>query len=234
MLTVEAPLVRGAEWGEILAAFDGVGGAPNGNAGRGGDALIEYFDKPDQRVDTTEGLKTLIREASQRILDWGLIEDTDRPKGAAADTIVWIIDGDALFSHAGDTEAWSRSGDQCRSLLSEPENDEAIVQYFGRGRDLYLETGEIFSGGADRLLLFFDGLRKCVYHSAINHALQYTSPKEDIVRELVEQAVRVGARDDVTVMLIEFGNYSSDESTPLPPKVFETETTGRFLPELFS
>lgn len=205
MLTNEAPLVREAERGELFAVFDGVGSAPMGMraAEAMGDELIEFFEKPDQWKDTTEGLETLIREGSQRILDWGFIEGTDRPLGAAAGTIAWMIDGDLIFFHAGDTEAWVRDGEHCRSLLPEPEEGEGIVQYFGRGRDLDLLTGEVYSGEADRLLLFSDGLRKCVYQSAIDRALLSSAPKEKIVRDLVEQAVKVGAPDDVTVMLVE-------------------------------
>lgn len=205
MLSVEAPLVRDAGRGEIFAVFDGVGGAPMGMRAAQAmtNALIDFFETPDRWRDSPGGMEELIRSASREIHDWGMIEGTDRPLGAAAGTIVWMYDGDAVLFHAGDTEAWLGGPEGCRPVLPETPAGDAVVQYFGRGRDLDLAMPEIWEGDGDRLLLFSDGLRKCVYPSAIKKALASSSPKEEIVRDLVDQAVRVGAPDDVTVMLID-------------------------------
>jgi len=206
MLTMEAPLVQKADRGEVFAVIDGVGGAPKGMraAETVADALIEFFEKSERwKVCPTE-FETLLRETSRKIREWGLIEGTDRSLGAAVGTIAWRIDGDVLLFHAGDTEARILSAGTVRSVLPAEETGGAVIQYFGRGKDFALAKAEIAFGEADQLLLYTDGLRKCLQLGTIDAILKSGHSKEGIVLRLLEDAVRTGnAIDDVTAMVID-------------------------------
>lgn len=207
MLSSKIDLVRTADRGEIFAVFDGVGGAPMGMraAQHMADALLEFFTEPENWDSSQESLEALIREASGAIRDWGLIEGTTRPLGAAAGTIVWLIDGDAILFHAGDTEAWLSVGDAFSPII-ETDPGDTVVQYFGRGRDLDLTITEVPLDEGDRLILFSDGLRKCVYPSMLEKAFRSADRPINVARALVEEGERIGAPDDVTLMVIDGGD----------------------------
>lgn len=213
MLTTDAAMVRDADRGETFAVIDGVGGAPKGMraAETVADALIEFFAEPNRWEVSPSGFERLLQETSWKIRDWGLMEGTDRSLGAAVGTIVWSIDGDTLLFHAGDTEARVLSGESVRSALPNAAAGGSVVQYFGRGKDFELITEEIGFGEADRLLLYTDGLRKCLQLGTIDAVLKSGQSKEKIVSRLLEDAVRTGnAIDDITVMVIDLKREDDD------------------------
>lgn len=206
LLTNAVPLVAEAGRGEVIAVFDGVGSAPMGMraAQHMADSLIDFFQFPDQWEPDDADFVRLLKKANREIFDWGFMDDTDRPLGAAPGTVAWLRDGGMLLAHCGDTEALMRRAADgvVVDLLEDVERTNTVVDYFGKGPSLELIVREFEIEDGDRILLFSDGVRKSVPPSSIEGGMA-SDLIEEGVKSIGERAAANHAPDDVTAVMIE-------------------------------
>ncbi len=213
LLTDAIPLVKEAGRGEVVAVFDGVGGAPMGMRAAQfmADSLIDFFQDSKHRNPNDNEFVQTLREANNTIFNWGMMEGSYRPLGAAPGTVAWLRNGSLLLLHCGDTEAFLRTAHgEIVDLLEEQERTNTVVDYFGKGPSLELSVKEIEVADGDRILLFSDGVRKSVPQSIIESAMAEPTP-ESAVRCIGERAETVNATDDATAVLFEIALKASPE-----------------------
>lgn len=205
LLPMEIETVGNAGRGELFAVFDGVSGAPRGMAAAQAmaDALLKFFEEPQDYAPAAEGLSRLIQTANVDIHDWGVMPGSDRPLGACAGTIAWIHNGEATLFHAGDTEAWLLQSGNCTCVADSSRDGKVLVDYFGQGKNLAMKIRTFPFARGNRLLLFTDGVTKVLNQPAIEEVLRSSGPIDRAVRSLVEAAEHRRAPDDVTALMIE-------------------------------
>lgn len=109
-----------------------------------------------------------------------------------------------MVFHAGDTTALLvRDGEPRELTRAHQAADGAIVRYLGIGDSLVMDVETIAIGESDRLLLLSDGIAKVL------HPFEAAAVTEDYQRlpqpaaALVNRACTMGARDDVTALLVQ-------------------------------
>ncbi len=206
MLSSDIPLVQQKSRGEVFAVFDGIGSASRGRdaAQEMTDQLIRFYRESDEIPASREGMRRILMEGNQAILEWGCMPGTDRPLGGCAGTIAWIHGQSVEIFHAGDTVAYLiRDGGLVRQLTRLHEQDGAIYRYFGLGADLKIDVEIVPQEEGERLLLVSDGVTKAFDMYEITKIVEDHSNRRRAVGELVRRSRSRGSSDDITAMIIE-------------------------------
>jgi PPM family protein phosphatase len=131
------PLVERAARGEIFAVCDGVGSAEMGMAAAQEvcSTLLKFYENSSAYPAMQESIGTLLMDANQTIHAWGMIDQTDRPIGACAGSVVWIgEDLTAHIFHVGDTTVLLiRDGTAQPQTTIHQSADGHLSNYFGQG-----------------------------------------------------------------------------------------------------
>lgn len=200
------PLVTKAARGEIFAVCDGVGSADKGMAAAQEVCSIlgSFFENAAELPPTCDTITALLTQVNKTIHSWGLIENSDRPLGACAGTIIWITEElTASVFHAGDTSALLIRDGVAQPLTSIQHTvDGHLANYFGRD-DLKLETHSIRLDEGDRVLLMSDGITKALFNRQIAEIVETQPTRPASLRKLLETARRFGSGDDATAILID-------------------------------
>lgn len=205
LLCAPVPLVVAAGRGEILAVCDGVGSAPKGMSAAQEicDALLRFFDPSRIETQDTGVILSLLTAASQRIVDWGMIEGTDRPLGACAATVIWLNENRAHVFHAGDTCAVLIRDGAARALTRAHQDTVGhLLNYFGNP-SLQIEEGAYEIEVGDRLLLTSDGISKVLYPQAMADTVESSPTRSTGLVALLGQARARGSGDDMTALLMD-------------------------------
>lgn len=205
LLCAPVPLVVAADRGEILAVCDGVGSAPRGMSAAQEicDTLLRFFELSKFDTQDTGAILSLLAAVSQRILDWGMIEGTDRPLGACAVTVIWLNEDRAHVFHAGDTCAVLIRDGAARPLTRAHQDTEGhLLNYFGNP-SVHIEEGVYEIEAGDRLLLTSDGISKVLYPQAMADIVESTPTRSTGLVALLGQARARGSGDDMTALLMD-------------------------------
>lgn len=153
-----------------------------------------------------------------------------------------VGDSRIYFWHAGELRCLSRDHTKYQQMVDDgfvqPEGDadcrdkHVLTQYLGmRGKlaphfavSIRLEPG-------DRVLLCSDGLTGCLTEAQLAAGLGADKPLELVGRQLVQQALDAGERDNITVVLIEITALDAEtwpDDPPSVPPVPELTQTRRF------
>lgn len=206
MLSLEAPLVRDAERGEVFAVFDGIGSAEKGReaAQLMCDRLTDFFKRPDDYPATWQGLQLLLMQANLEIHAWGMDEKGTRTQGGCAGTVAWAYGDDLWLFHAGDTMAVCDTGDAIyESTPDHQRNDGAITRFFGQGPDLRLDIDRHELFDYERILLMSDGVTKVMAKKQAALVVRETDDIVHAAREVVRLSLSRGSWDDITVMVVD-------------------------------
>lgn len=232
MLTHHIPLVAEKNVGEILAVCDGVGSAPRGvqAAQTVVDVLLSVFTtattepvsahvaREGDAIDPTSvtgreaelppflhSLMNGLAEAQATIRSWGLMEDSDRPQGAAAATIACITrDASAAhIFHAGDTLALLVGEDgsyrQLSSLDQAPGGE--LINYFG-APNMRLRHSHAHLRPGDRLLLTSDGVTKVLSNSQLAERTGAAIDPKSLCLTVLNNC-QMATSDDITFLVYE-------------------------------
>ena len=206
ILSRDVPLVARAKRGEIFAVFDGIGSAPRGMsaAQEMADCLPGFFREPCPWSASVEGLVDLLMTTNNTICDWGFMPGTDRPLGGCAGSIVWLVNDQMHFFHAGDTTLMLIHDGRGKEITHPHQTpDGAIFRYFGLGPVLKLDTGSIPIEESDRILLISDGITKVMDLVEIAACVEAHSAIDRAVDALTRQALARRATDDLTALLVQ-------------------------------
>lgn len=153
-----------------------------------------------------------------------------------------VGDSRIYFWHAGELRCLSRDHTKYQQMVDDgfvqPGEDadcrdkHVLTQYLGmRGKlaphfavSIRLEPG-------DRVLLCSDGLTGCLTEAQLAAGLGTDKPLELVGRQLVQQALDAGERDNITVVLIEITALDAEtlpDDPPVVPSAPELTQTRRF------
>ncbi len=213
----------------MFAVADGMGGAKAGEVASGlaAEALKETGTDGmggEQRVTQ------LIQEANRRVFRRAN-EDREASGMGTTMTVALVEDGRVVFGHVGDSRAYLiREGSieqltDDHSLVAElvrsgrltPEEAEAhpqrsvITRAVGTEPDVDVDTFTVEPEEGDLFLICSDGLTDMVDDATIIDAIERN--REDLdeaAKALVGAANRVGGEDNITVLLVEFGEDAQE------------------------
>lgn len=213
-LAQKNPLVFGKGRGHVFAVMDGVSSAPRATdtAALIEQRLEEFFTRDDLPA-TPDGMLQLLTEINVEAHAWGEREDKPgSPLAGAAATIVWLApDEKAHIFHVGDTAVYALTGDELQLRTAVHGTDNALHRYFGQTPEHFkVDHGAAAFTSFTHLLLVSDGVTKTLYTSDL---LRFLVPEpgaepdlQTAPRRIVEAARARGSLDDITAVLVEFGD----------------------------
>lgn len=226
MLTKHIPMVAATGLGELLAVCDGVGSAPLGVQAAQAvcDALIGAYKTPPKSPERTKSytcatdgerasahshllhaLMMGLGETQANIRNWGPMEGSDRPQGAAAATVAFISPDacTAHILHAGDTIALLVGEDgninQLSSLDQAPGGE--MINYFG-APNMRLHHSQVQLKPGDRLLLASDGVTKVLSNRQLAERSSAAANPKSLCMAILGACASVTS-DDITLLVYE-------------------------------
>ena len=221
----EDALIVDQKWG-LYAVLDGMGGAASGDvaANKARDVIHEYVRARRSTMQPRPLLEAAINAASAAV--HGEAQRRRDRRGMGTTVVACLVDGRrATVAHVGDSRAYLLRDGRLHRLT----NDHTIVaELVARGalaadeadRHAYknvlsrnlgakpvasVDVSEVELQPGDRLMLCSDGLYGYAPSDAVHHLVASTDPPEEVVRDLIEAALRGGGGDNVTAIVVEAG-----------------------------
>jgi protein phosphatase len=221
----EDALIVDQKWG-LFAVLDGMGGAASGDvaANKARDVIHEYVRARRTTMPPRPLLEAAINAASAAV--HGEAQRRRDRRGMGTTVVACLVDGRrATVAHVGDSRAYLLRDGHLHRLT----NDHTIVaELVARGalapdeadRHAYknvlsrnlgakpvasVDVSEVELQPGDRLMLCSDGLYGYAPGDAMHHLVASTDPPDEVVRDLIEAALRGGGGDNVTAIVIEAG-----------------------------
>ncbi len=209
----------------IFAVADGMGGHSGGEiaSSLAVETLQDCFRQKSLNDPEEENLKTAFVKASRRIFDRAS-EDSSELVGMGTTLVsIFYSKGRIFLGNVGDsrcylfrdhklwqiTEDHSLLNDQVRSGNMSEEQAKQIIarnvitRSVGYERDVYPDIWERTVDSGDIYLLCSDGLTSMVPDYKISEILSKSSSEERAAK-CVQEALKSGGDDNVTVLIIEF------------------------------
>jgi protein phosphatase len=212
----------------LFMVADGMGGALAGElASR---MCAEAFAELDLIQHQGEAaLRTTIAVANRRIWERSRSDAEASGMGTTVTAALVGDDGVVSFAHVGDSRAYLlRSGalqrlSEDHSLvhelvrqgqLSEVEAEQhpqrsVITRALGTDEEVQIDTFSLDAKTGDVLLLCTDGLNTMVPEQDIAAAMASPSSAANIARRLVRAALKAGGEDNVTAVVVAFGEVGA-------------------------
>ena len=209
LLSVNVPLVRAADRGEIYAVMDGVGGAPRGRAAAQhiADRLLAFYEHPAIPA-TPHGLRDLLTAINEEVHAWGMIDGTDRPLGAAAATIAWFAPSQEVrIFHVGDTLGLHFDGESVTKLTQEHGEGRGLRHYIGQGAQWVLEERITRFMEGDTLCLVTDGVTKVMRIDEIQSVLVEFADPQRAADAIAQRARSKRSPDDITALVVQLEEW---------------------------
>jgi protein phosphatase len=211
----------------LFMVADGMGGALAGElASRMCAEAFAELDLIEHQGE--EALRETIGIANRRIWDRSR---TDAETSGMGTTVTAALVGDGgvvSFAHVGDSRAYLLRDGALQRLsedhslvhelvrqgqLSEVEAEQhpqrsVITRALGTDEDVQIDTFSLQSKPGDVLLLCTDGLNTMVSEADIAAALGSETGAADVARRLVRAALKAGGEDNVTAVVVCFGETS--------------------------
>ncbi|HVK77072.1 MAG TPA: protein phosphatase 2C domain-containing protein [Kofleriaceae bacterium] len=221
----EDALIVDPKWG-LYAVLDGMGGALSGDvaSNKARDVIHEYVRARRTAMTPRALIEAAINAASAAV--HGEAQRRRDRKGMGTTVVACLVDGRrATIAHVGDSRAYLLRDGRLHRLT----NDHTVVaELVARGaiaaheadhhayknvlsRNLgakptaQADVSEVELQPGDRLLLCSDGLYGYASGDAVHHLVASTDPPEEVVRDLIEAALRGGGGDNVTAIVVEAG-----------------------------
>ena len=185
----------------LVAAFDGVGGAPHGAVAS--DLAARTLSAAEVPLDETAATD-LLHRADRLLLDAGEV-DLLR-KGMATTAAVLIVPAEeqpAMIVNVGDTLVARLAADGLEELTVSDRIHGGIFQSLGGhdNPDMRPHVRSVELAPGDRLLLATDGLTDVVAPEVVAQVLR--EEREAPTTRLLELVEEAGVPDDVTIMVVD-------------------------------
>ena len=226
----------------MFAVADGMGGAKAGEVASGL-AAAALKETGTDGMGGEERVTQLIQEANRRVFRRAN-EDREASGMGTTMTVALVEDGRVVFGHVGDSRAYLiREGSieqltDDHSLVAElvrsgrltPEEAEAhpqrsvITRAVGTEPDVDVDTFTVEPEEGDLFLICSDGLTDMVDDATIIDAIERN--REDLdeaAKALVGAANRVGGEDNITVLLVEFGEDAQETADTARAEAVEVD-----------
>ena len=223
--TNEDALIVDGKWG-LYAVLDGMGGASAGDVAstKARDVIHEYVRARRSALGPRQLLEAAINAASAAV--HGEAQRRRDRRGMGTTVVACLIDGRrATVAHVGDSRAYLLRDGRLHRLTNDHtivaelvargaiQPDEAdrhayknvLSRNLGAKATAAVDVNEIELQAGDRLLLCSDGLYGYAASEALHQLIASTDPAADVVRDLIDAALRGGGGDNVTAILIDAG-----------------------------
>lgn len=217
--------------GWLFIVADGVGGQPGGELASetAVTTLVEYLGQaatcfnriePDREHELLEQLEGAVHEAHRRVSEHGGGARGAVPGPATTLTMALLVWPRAYIVHVGDSQAFYLRKGRLRQLTRNQTTGEYMVDVGAwteeQARNAPIGGSLVSAIGAtemtpsvglidlqpgDSLLLCTDGLTRHVSDERIAELLGTAGDAESACRQLVDEALAGGGRDNVTVVL---------------------------------
>jgi protein phosphatase len=208
----------------ILA--DGMGGEECGEVGSAVtiEAVSDYLRAPENGLTPEELVKEAIREANRRVIETARRRCECRGMGSTVVVVLWR-GADAVIANVGDSRAYLQRAGQLRQLsydqnfanelrhklgfseerLRGISNGNVLTMAVGTFEHVLVRTHVERLEPGDRILLCSDGLHGPVRNETIARILNEEAPLQAKVDRLIDCANQAGGPDNVTAVLLEYG-----------------------------
>jgi PPM family protein phosphatase len=212
----------------LFMVADGMGGALAGElASRMCAEAFAELDLIEHQGE--EALRTTIGVANRRIWDRSRTDAETSGMGTTVTAALVGEDGLVSFAHVGDSRAYLLRDGALQRLsedhslvhelvrqgqLSEVEAEQhpqrsVITRALGTDEEVQIDTFSLEAKPGDVLLLCTDGLNTMVSEQDIAAMLASPTGAADIARKLVRAALRAGGEDNVTAVVVGFGEVGA-------------------------
>jgi serine/threonine protein phosphatase PrpC len=213
----------------LFMVADGMGGALAGElASR---LFAEAFAELDLiEHQGEEALRATIGVANRRIYERSRTDAEASGMGTTVTAALVGEDGTVAFAHVGDSRAYLLRDGSLQRLsedhslvhelvrkgqLSEVEAEQhpqrsVITRALGTDEEVQIDTFTLEAKPADVLLLCTDGLNTMVSEQDIAGVLASPTAAADIARQLVRAALKAGGEDNVTAVVVRFGEPAAE------------------------
>jgi serine/threonine protein phosphatase PrpC len=214
----------------LFMVADGMGGALAGElASRMCAEAFAELDLIEHQGE--EALRATISVANRRIWDRSRTDAETSGMGTTVTAALVGENGVVSFAHVGDSRAYLLRDGALQRLsedhslvhelvrqgqLSEVEAEQhpqrsVITRALGTDEAVQIDTFSLEARPGDVLLLCTDGLNTMVPESDIADALASETGAADVARKLVRAALKAGGEDNVTAVVVCFGETSLAE-----------------------
>jgi serine/threonine protein phosphatase PrpC len=217
--------------GAMYAIADGMGGHSGGEMASkmACQGLLEYYaqkgpaakDLPDFFEVRLQLLKTIIFNAHDKIREYGEQNSEYKNMGTTLSVLV-LIKNRALIAHVGDSRIYRLRRDSIKQMTQDHTMAQILMelgylssetsikhpsrhiltQALGREIEVINSSIETIKKG-DIYLLCSDGLNDKLTDAEIKDVLLKSSKLKDKCSRLVKKALKMGAKDNVTVLVIQ-------------------------------
>ena len=213
----------------LFMVADGMGGALAGElASRMCAEAFAELDLIEHQGE--EALRATIGVANQRIYERSRTDAEASGMGTTVTAALVGENGTVAFAHVGDSRAYLLRDGSLQRLsedhslvhelvrkgqLSEVEAEQhpqrsVITRALGTDEEVQIDTFTLESKPDDVLLLCTDGLNTMVSEQDIAGVLASPTAAADIARQLVRAALRAGGEDNVTAVVVRFGEPAAE------------------------
>jgi protein phosphatase len=231
----------------LFMVADGMGGALAGElASRMCAEAFAELDLIEHQGE--EALRATIGIANKRIWERSRTDVETTGMGTTVTAALVGDDGVVSFAHVGDSRAYLLRDGALQRLsedhslvhelvrqgqLSEVEAEQhpqrsVITRALGTEEEVQIDTFSLAAKPGDVLLLCTDGLNTMVSEQVIAEALGSPTEAADVARRLVRAALKAGGEDNVTAVVVRFGEAGADEGDA--EDVTSTDPAPRVLP----
>ncbi len=221
----EDALIVDAKWG-LYVVLDGMGGANAGDiaSSTARDVIHEYVRARRTTMAPRPLLEAAINAGSAAV--HGEAQRRRDRHGMGTTVVACLIEGRrATIAHVGDSRAYLRRDGRLHRLTQDhtvvaeliargalaPEEAErhayknVLSRNLGAKASAQIDVAEVDLQPGDRLVLCSDGLYGYAASDAIHHVAASTDAADEVVRDLIEAALRGGGGDNVTAIVIDAG-----------------------------
>ncbi len=230
----------------LFMVADGMGGALAGElASR---MCAEAFAELDLiQHQGEDALRATIGLANRRIYERSRTDAEASGMGTTVTAALVAENGTVAFAHVGDSRAYLLRDGALQRLsedhslvhelvrqgqLSEVEAEQhpqrsVITRALGTDEEVQIDTFTLEAHPEDVLLLCTDGLNTMISEPDIAAAMASPTGAADIARQLVRAALKAGGEDNVTAVVVRFGEPTADADE----EVTSGATVHRVLPQ---
>jgi protein phosphatase len=231
----------------LFMVADGMGGALAGElASRMCAEAFAELDLIEHQGE--EALRATIGIANRRIWERSRTDVEATGMGTTVTAALVGDDGVVSFAHVGDSRAYLLRDGALQRLsedhslvhelvrqgqLSEVEAEQhpqrsVITRALGTEEEVQIDTFSLAAKPGDVLLLCTDGLNTMISEQVIAEALGSPTEAADVARRLVRAALKAGGEDNVTAVVVRFGEAGAGEDDA--EEVTSSDPAQRVLP----
>lgn len=214
-----------AERGAMFIVADGIGSIGGGDTASKWAVKTfhdTYYDPELDDEDVRERVIAAIQDAQEAVKARARVLKLDS-LGTTLTGVVILSDGTASIFNVGDSRVYLARGDTLEQVTVDqsgvdPKGDPnrpKLTSYLGQKQPILPNLYERQLQQGDTLLICSDGLWGMLQHDEIASIVRRLPPQE-AVDKLIERVYEQGARDNVTISIVQHGEAAQKPTSRLP------------------